>query len=203
MTCAEFEQDFAELDGTRSFEQQEHLKKCLHCSDLVNDFESITQQARLLRGSEEPSPRVWRSLEAAMRQEGLIHGPSARGFSEKVSWWHQWSYGWMAPVAATFLIAFGVLFHQYQAKVPNVATPTEVAGVQPDDGQALFNGVPSVNTATRNAYESDLRAVNAYVRDAEASVHDNPNDEISQQYLMNAYEQKAMVYEMAMERSQQ
>jgi len=203
MTCAEFEQDFAELDGTRSFEQEEHLKKCLHCSDLVNDFEAISQQARLLRGSEEPSPRVWRSLEAAMRQEGLIRDPFIEKLSGRAAWWHQWSYGWMAPLAATFLIAFGVLFHQYQAKIPTVVTPTEVAKAQSDDGRALFDGVPSVNTATRNAYESDLRAVDAYVHDAEASVHDNPNDEIAQQYLMNAYEQKAMVYEMAMERSQQ
>jgi hypothetical protein len=203
MTCAEFEQDFAELDGTRSFEQEEHLKKCLHCSDLVNDFEAISQQARLLRGSEEPSPRVWRSLEAAMRQEGLI-----RGAAEKVSWWQQWNYGWLAPMAATFLIAFGVLFHQYQSKQtnfdPSSASTVQVSTThQSNDEQALLKEVASGGQNTRSAYETDLRAVNAYVRDAEASVHDNPNDEIAQQYLMNAYEQKAMVYEMAMERSQQ
>jgi hypothetical protein len=53
----------------------------------------------------------------------------------------------------------------------------------------------------RAGYESDLRAVNAYIRDAESSVRDNPNDAIAQQYLMNAYEQRAMVYEMAMNRA--
>lgn len=193
MTCAEFEQDFAELDGTRSFEQEEHLKRCLHCSDLVNDFESISQQARLLPGSEEPSPRVWRSLETAMRQEGLIRGTFVHKSSGRAAWWHQWSYGWMAPVAATFLIALGVLFHQYQSKQTNFSASStstvQVATPHPSDDE--------------RTYESDLRAVNAYVHDAEASVHDNPNDEIAQQYLMNAYEQKAMVYEMAMERSQQ
>jgi hypothetical protein len=46
-----------------------------------------------------------------------------------------------------------------------------------------------------------LRAVNAYIRDAELTARSNPNDEIAQRYLMNAYEQRAMVYHMALDRS--
>jgi len=53
----------------------------------------------------------------------------------------------------------------------------------------------------RDAYEANLRTVNAYIRDAEQSAHSDPNDEVAQQYLRNAYEQKAMVYEMALDRS--
>lgn len=43
--------------------------------------------------------------------------------------------------------------------------------------------------------------MNSYIRDAEQSARANPDDEEAQQYLMNAYEQKAMVYELAMDRS--
>jgi hypothetical protein len=53
----------------------------------------------------------------------------------------------------------------------------------------------------RAGYASNLQAVDAYIRDAESSAHDNPNDEIAQQYLTNAYEQRAMVYEIGMARS--
>jgi hypothetical protein len=55
----------------------------------------------------------------------------------------------------------------------------------------------------RDAYEQNLRAVNAYIHDAEQSANNDPNDEVAQQYLRNAYEQKAMVYEMALDRSLQ
>ena len=57
--------------------------------------------------------------------------------------------------------------------------------------------------ALRAGYASDLRAVDDYIRDAESSARNNPNDEIAQQYLTNAYEQRAMVYEIAMARSLQ
>jgi hypothetical protein len=65
----------------------------------------------------------------------------------------------------------------------------------------LLNTVAERMPSMRAAYEANLRAVNAYIRDAEQSAHSNPNDEVAQQYLMNAYEQKAMVYEMALDRS--
>jgi hypothetical protein len=43
--------------------------------------------------------------------------------------------------------------------------------------------------------------VTASLLNAEQSAHSDPNDEVAQQYLRSAYEQKAMVYEMALDRS--
>jgi hypothetical protein len=43
--------------------------------------------------------------------------------------------------------------------------------------------------------------VDAGIQDAEASAEANPNDEEVQQYLIDAYDQKAMVYQLAMDRS--
>jgi len=51
------------------------------------------------------------------------------------------------------------------------------------------------------AFEADLRAVNNYIRDAETSARANPRDQMARQYLISAYEQRAMIYEMAMNRS--
>jgi hypothetical protein len=53
----------------------------------------------------------------------------------------------------------------------------------------------------RAAYESNLKDVNNYIRDAQESVNANPNDEEAQQALMDAYGQKTMIYEMALDRS--
>jgi hypothetical protein len=69
------------------------------------------------------------------------------------------------------------------------------------EDQQLLNTVAARMPSMRSAYETNLRSVNAYIRDAEQSARSNPNDEVAQQYLISAYEQKAMVYEMALDRS--
>jgi hypothetical protein len=213
MTCEEFERVLPELGSGHSIEQEEHLKSCSACSDLVADLNSISRQARHLRGSEEPSPWVWNSIEVALRQEGLIRQPQ-----QEHSFVHpprlSWKLRWLVPAAAAFLVAFGVLMHQrgtgpqvadQQSRPVGVETadlqrPNQANEMGGDDLQ-LLDTVASRTPSMRAAYEANLRAVNAYIRDAEQSAHSDPNDEVAQQYLRNAYEQKAMVYEMALDRS--
>jgi hypothetical protein len=213
MTCEEFERVLPELGSGHNIEQEEHLKSCSACSDLVADLNAISRQARLLQGSEEPSPWVWNSIEVALRQEGLIRQPQ-----QEHSLVHpprlSWKLRWLVPAAAALLVAFGVLMHQrgtgsqvtdQQSRPVGVETadlqpPNQADGMGGDDLQ-LLDTVASRTPSMRAAYEANLRAVNAYIRDAEQSAHSDPNDEVAQQYLRNAYEQKAMVYEMALDRS--
>jgi hypothetical protein len=213
MTCEEFERVLPELGSGHNIEQEEHLKSCSACSDLVADLNAISRQARGLQGSEEPSPWVWNSIEVALRQEGLIRQPQ-----QEHSFVHpprlSWKLRWLVPAAAAFLVAFGVLMHQrgrgpqmtdQQSRPVGVETadlqrPNQANEMGGDDLQ-LLDTVASRTPSMRDAYEANLRAVNAYIRDAEQSAHSDPNDEVAQQYLRNAYEQKAMVYEMALDRS--
>jgi hypothetical protein len=209
MTCEEFERVLPELGSGHSMEQEEHLKSCPACSDLVADLNAISQQARHLQASEEPSPWVWNSIEVALRQEGLIRQPQHEHpllHPPRLSW----KLRWLVPAAAVFLVVLGVLMHQ-RGGGPRIAQPAgvETADLQhpsPVDVMAgedlqLLDTVGSRMPSMRAAYEQNLRAVNAYIRDAEQSAHSDPNDEVAQQYLRNAYEQKAMVYEMALDRS--
>ena len=76
MTCAEFQRelpDFLEDDGAS--ELRAHLNVCPICSGLVASLQSIVNEARMLQDSAEPSPRVWNSIEIALRREGLIRQP--------------------------------------------------------------------------------------------------------------------------------
>jgi len=207
MTCDEFERVLPELGSGHSIEQEEHLRSCSACSDLVADLNAISRQARLLQGSEEPSPWVWNSIEVALRQEGLIRQPQ-----QERSFVHpprlSWKLRWLVPAAAVFLVVFGVLLRQRGTGVAQLAKqqsrPADVVTADPQllnqaevmagDDLQLLNTVASRMPSMRAAYEANLRAVNAYIRDAEQSAHSDPNDEVAQQYLRNAYEQKAMVY---------
>jgi hypothetical protein len=215
MTCEEFGRVLPELEGDHhNFEQEEHLKTCSFCYGLVSDLNAISARARLLAEDQEPSPRVWNSIAIALRQEGLIRDPqvSARLLGSKLG---RWKLAWLKPVTIALVVGAALLLElqriprgtpvaqQAATSVPGIGTADGVSqgsAIDADQVQ-LLNLVGSRAPAMRAGYESDLRAVNAYIRDAETSVRNNPNDGIAQQYLMNAYEQRAMVYEMAMNRA--
>ena len=213
MTCEEFERVLPELGSGHSMEQEEHLRSCSACSGLVADLNAISQQARFLKASEEPSPWVWNSIEIALRQEGLIRQPQ-RADSRIPAPLLGWKLRWLVPLAAAFLVAFGVLVHEHgigrppasdqqvlSVAVVTAGLPPSEGGVMASDDLQLLNTVAARMPSMRAAYEANLRSVNAYIRDAEQSADSDPNDEVAQQYLRNAYEQRAMVYEMALDRS--
>jgi hypothetical protein len=208
MTCQEFQRVLPELEGGRSFEADEHLRICSRCWDLVSDLDAITQQARLLQASEEPSPRVWNSIEITLRQEGLIRESQLDRPARLGSGWR---FRWLAPVAAALLLVSGFVLRQQrgapsQPPARTVPSPALIAansseGTAAGDEAQLLSIVATRAPGLRAGYASNLQAVDAYIRDAESSARENPNDQIAQQYLTNAYEQRAMVYEIGMARS--
>lgn len=212
MTCDEFERVLPELEGGHNRELEEHLKTCSSCSDLVSDLNAIAQQARLLTDDHEPSPRVWNSIESALRREGLIYQPRPQ-LVTPIARSPRWRFAWLVPIAAALLFGAALLFtHQrFNDKVAqqppastavtaSMAPSAQIPAMSAEEDQ-LLKFIAERAPAMRAHYESDLRAVDAYIRDAELSARNDPNDEIAQQYLMNAYEQRAMVYEMAIDRA--
>ena len=207
MTCGEFQKILPDImEGQRRAEHAAHLQSCPACSGLVSDLSLISEQARLLQASEEPSPRVWNQIEIALRQEGLIRQPG-RDRSLVSAFSRRWSPAWLLPVAAILTIAFGIVVYksrpsQQQIADNGVAAPVS-ASLAPNsnDDQQLLEVVGSRTPSMRASYADNLQNVNAYIRDAEQTVQNDPNDEEAQHSLMAAYEQKAMVYEMALDRS--
>jgi hypothetical protein len=242
MNCAEFQRVLAQIiDDGGDAEQESHLESCSICSSLVSDLHALSRQARTLQASdepsprvwesidrtikewqkdldyiaeqamtlqatEEPSPRVWNSLEIALRQEGLIRQPQRD--EAVVPFFQRWRMAWLVPVTAALLIG-GVILSQRgdqprsQVAVQQQAEPSQpqsTSSVDRDDDQML-EAVAARTPAAKEAYKADLQSVNAYIKDAEKSAQADPNDEEAQQYLMSAYEQKAMIYDMALDRS--
>ena len=72
MNCVELQQSLAEAEDASGSEQRAHLKACPACSALVRELNLIVAAAAQLQAANEPSPRVWNSIEFALRQEGLI-----------------------------------------------------------------------------------------------------------------------------------
>ena len=116
---------------------------------------------------------------------------------------------WAVPAAAALLIAVGVVVHQHspaqqlaQSALQTAASPVvsemETAGLSDDD---LLQEVSQTTPTLRAQYEDNLRHVNQYIQDAKSDVAANPNDEEARRSLLEAYQQKAMLFELALDRS--
>jgi hypothetical protein len=213
MTCIELQESLAEVeDGSRP-EQQAHLRTCPQCAALVAELLVIACSAGDLQAAHEPSPRVWNSIEIALRQEGLIK-PQRPRHSLLPSFGSQWQWArWLAPAAAVLLIAVGIYVRQHSETAPtavNEAKPTvtsaqpnadvQMAGLNDDD---LMQEIAQQSPAQQAEYTDNLRRVNEYIQDAKTSVAADPNDEDARRSLMEAYQQKAMLFELALDRSLQ
>lgn len=79
MNCAEFQRDLPLIiDTGGSKQQEEHLRSCDVCRDLVSDLRYIAEQAKLLIPMLEPSPKVWEGIEEKLKLEGLVKPARAR-----------------------------------------------------------------------------------------------------------------------------
>ena len=113
MNCVELQASLAETENAKSSEQWKHLKSCPECSALVAELDLIISAATDLRAAEEPSPRVWNSIEIALRQEGLIRPQRSNG-SLLPSLSSRWAWArWLAPAAAVLLITLGIYVRQH------------------------------------------------------------------------------------------
>jgi hypothetical protein len=203
MNCVELQQSLAEVEDASSLEQraQVHLKACPACSALVKELSLIVATASQLRESDEPSPRVWNSIEFALRQEGLIRPrPVVSSFSAR------WGAArWLVPAAAMLLLALGIYVRRESPSLPNhlakqasVAVP--VANPSELNDEDLLQEVADNEPAMKMQYAENLRQVNESIREAQGVVDESPNDAEARRSLMDAYHQKSMLFEMAMDR---
>lgn len=202
MNCVEFERVL--LEGEHTPEQQAHLDSCPACSNLLADFDLISSRAKLLLASDDPSPAVWNALEAKLRREGLIRSTESRQVAG-IDFFRRRRSAWLVPVAAMLALVAVVRLHRPAGAGDNapiakqVTTKAPVAAkVSPDD-QQMLNTVASRPPAQLAKYRADLDDANAFIRDAEQAVKSDPNDVYRQQMLINAYEQKQMLYDLAVD----
>ena len=205
MNCLQFENALSDyLEGDSTSEQRAHLNSCSACSGLLADLSLISSEASSLRELEGPSDKIWTSIEAQLRREGLIKQPSP---SSQPDIFNRWRRAWLIPVAAALLIAAGIKLYQpakigdNQPVAKQRTPPAPVVPVVSAEDKDIINKVASRHPAQVAAYRNDLAQANSFIQDAQEAVKNDPNDIYFQQMLMNAYEQKQMVYRLAVDQS--
>jgi hypothetical protein len=91
------------------------------------------------------------------------------------------------------------------AKPTDITAPAIASAVEPEpsaEDQQFLSAVSTLAPSTRATYESQLQAVNADIRESQAYLDRNPGDPDARQHLMDAYQQKALLYQIALDRIQ-
>jgi hypothetical protein len=221
MTCAEFQGALPYIfDSGGDAEQKKHLQECAVCSDLVADLKYIADQAKLLVPMMDPPKKVWDGIKTSLQREGLVKDRARGGLLGSTARTRWGPASWLLPVAAALLLAVGLFYYRNNmgAQPPATATlqapangsmeaaeaaavPVEFASMGDAQDQQILSEVEAHAPALSKSYQQDLQRVNSYIADARGLVASNPDDEEGRQALMEAYQQKAMLYSMAMQHS--
>jgi len=200
MTCAEFQKVLPYIIETGGKpEEEEHLRECSICSDLVQDLRYIAEQAKLLVPMEDPPAKVWDGIKGSLEREGMIRPARARGrLLGPITW--------ITSLGIIVLLAFGIFEAgryglQYQAGGRAYVAGTQtaalnIAATEQDDEQVL-DQVAAIRPDARQMFADNFKVVNASIADVRKTLEQNPADSEARQALDRAYEQKAMMYELA------
>lgn len=210
MNCQQFQEVLPYIiESGGSEEEEAHLRSCPSCSELVRDLRYIAEQAKLLLPMHDPNPRVWTNIEQSLHHEGRLtegrmspwgHITSYPTATQTKSWT---PLGWGMALAAMIIFAAVLINykpHLLSSQVPAQNSGAQLAALESDD-QAVISRISQQDQTVRQAYEDGLREANAYIADAEQAVKQDPQDAAAQEQLLDAHQQKEMLYQMATARS--
>ena len=211
MQCHEFEQVLEQQEARQlPADAATHLNDCGQCRALVADLDAIQAAARDLAAVEpEPAERVWISLRAQLEAEGLIRAEekAARGVG--------WLEGWLAmlprPALAgaylSLLLAAAVLLGT-QGNLPPPGVSPMVAQRATAALDSQLNTVEKRTVSALHQYDPaviaslhrNLGIVDNFIALCEKSVREEPQNALAREYLYGAYQQKADLLAVMMDR---
>jgi hypothetical protein len=187
-----------------------HVAGCSSCQSLVADLTAIVATAHLLPADVEPPARVWASLRAQLEREDIIRP----GRESRVLWWQGFSELFRTRVLATaavgFLIVVTLVLQVRHAAAPNVARNVHTIyaehTIYDDTSLALNSDEAQLPRQQARAslvdvsLRQNLDIVDNFIADCERRVKEQPQDDLAREYLSGAYQQKAELLSVMMER---
>ena len=182
-----------------------HLSGCSSCRNLIADLTAIVATAHLLPADVEPPARVWTSLRSQLEEEGIIRSAVNR------SGWVSFSEVfrprvWATAAVGLLIVAAAALQFQRPTTQPTEARNTD-QNIYEDTSLTLNNDeahLPAMQLAGISGMDVSLRQnldiVDKFIIDCEQRVKEQPQDDLTREYLSGAYQQKAELISVMMER---
>jgi hypothetical protein len=195
---------------------QAHVATCSHCQGFVADLAAIVSVANELPAEVEPPARVWFSLQAQLKLEGIIKTPAVAARGARSPRWQGFSdlFGSRALAAATvglLIVAAGVvqLRRPYEANVepnggiavlPSQITFAKTAKVLNEQEIDINNMRLASTSPVDNSFRQNLQQIDDFIAVCERRLRAAPQDELAREYLSYAYQQKAELLSAMMDR---
>ncbi|HKW62695.1 MAG TPA: hypothetical protein VJN89_09135 [Candidatus Acidoferrum sp.] len=212
MQCRDVE-EVLEQEGLAPLPQavRGHVASCRQCQGYIADLETIVSAAQELPAEVEPPSRVWVALRTQLELEGIIKEPAAAPKAEPISWWSGFGQLFRGRALATLtvgavLAAAAVL--QVRRSAPIVEPPSppgiEAIAKQVNQQEVDLRNMHPASTASTSpvdaALEQNLKQIDSFIADCERHLKEAPGDELAQEYLADAYQQKAELLAAMMDR---
>jgi len=209
-------------------EARAHLAECRDCRSYVADLTSLVDAARKLPSEITPPDRVWISLRAQLVEEGIIKIPAEAPQAESAPFWESISEFFRSRALATAMVAIlivaATVFQVRRDRTAPVAPPVQTAqaalpsSVQKaaipepsegfdraaralDDQEPMATGMILASTSPVDiSLRDNLKKVNEFIADCQRHLKEQPQDELTREYLSAAYEQKAELLSAMIER---
>lgn len=205
-------------------EARAHLAECRDCRNYIADLTSLVDAAKKLPQEIVPPDRVWISLRAQLEEEGIIRTPAEIVRVGPSSWWQSVSAFFSNRVLATamvgILIVAAAVFQIRSDRTTPVLEPLKSVQTSPaqavqevpsgefagtaqalNDQEPVATGMILTSTSPVDASLRDnLKKVNEFIADCERHLKEQPQDELTREYLSAAYQQKAELLSAMIER---
>ena len=207
MNCEEFERGWQELEDASEVSPhlEKHRQECTACAEMVDDLQTIVQQARQMLPLENPPEAMWRQIRQQLESERVIQGIPQRRFPASVpvmGWWQRlrlptgMAY---AAYAAVFLLALGMVYLQHNAST-NAPVPQETAVASAKvpsraEDEAFRQLVDKIPAEKRATYVTQFDRVNSTIQQLTTFAQEHPEDPFAQGQLFNAYEHRERLWE--------
>jgi hypothetical protein len=222
MHCEQFAEVLAEqIDGPLPLEARAHLDACTQCRWLQEDLQTVAVAAREW-GADEPAPppSVWAAIEARLQAEGLIAQPALPSPASPQGWFSNWwNFAARLELAGAYvlllLVAAGIAGYQIAPVTDTASLDRPAATVQEYhpaldglgpalDGnmkRAVASLSPDYGDALALSLQQNMQIVDNFIAVCEKKVRENPEDALAREYLYGAYQQKADLLDVALDRS--
>lgn len=212
MHCQQFEEMLEQQpDGPLPLGAADHLNACPRCRLLREDLEAIGMAGHAWgRDDSAPPPHVWASIHAQLQAEGLIAEPAPGWFAG--GWGPAPRLALAGAYLSLLLIASGLA--GYRPGLPSNSLDRSNAEVQTSGpslaglGQALDGNMQRVvasfserDGSLARSLRQNLGIVDNLIAVCEKSVREHPGDPLAREYLYGAYQQKADLLAVAIDRT--
>jgi hypothetical protein len=185
-----------------------HVAGCSFCQGLVTDLTEIVATAHLLPTEVEPPARIWHSVRTQLETEGIIRSANTRA-----TWWQGFSELFRSRALATVAVGFAILAALALQIPRHVIAPIETRNVYGEvavalnqDERGLLNASDAPDSSPVSSIDAELRQnlqiVDNFIADCEQRLKEEPADDFSREYLSGAYQQKAELLAVMMERGE-